>query len=89
METVIKVFLVLYELIYKNRYYISPDNLKSNHIDISLTRTYNCNSKLSNKKYIHLLFSIFQKNQQENHSPSVVYLKDFAFALKAVSGKFL
>ena len=35
---------------------ISPDNKKTNHIDISLTGTDYCNSKLSNKKYIHLFF---------------------------------
>ena len=35
---------------------------KTNHIDISLTGTDNCNSVRFDKKYIHLLFSIFQKN---------------------------
>ena len=52
---------------------------KTNHIDISLTGTDTCNSKLSNKKYIQLLFSIFQKNLQENYSSSGVFWKDFAF----------
>ena len=61
----------------------------TNHIDISLTGTDYCNSRLSGKKYIHLSFSIFQKNLQENHSPSVVFRKDFPFALKVVNGKLL
>ena len=73
-----------------NLHYICPDNLKkTNLIDISLTGADNCNSKLSNKKYIHLLFSIFQKNLPENYSQSVVFWKDFAFALKVVYGKLL
>ena len=58
-------------------------------MDISLTGTDNYNSKLSKEKYIHLLFSIFQKNLQENYSPSIVFWKDFAFALKVVYGKLL
>ena len=44
-------------------FYISLDILeKTMDIDISLTGTDYCNSKLSNKKDIPL-FSIFQKNQ--------------------------
>ena len=39
---------------------------KTNPIDISLTGTDNCNSVRSDKKYIHLLFSIFQKNLINN-----------------------
>ena len=70
-------------------FYISLDILeKTMDIDISLTGTDYCNSKLSNKKGIHL-FSIFQKNQQENHSLNNVFSKDFAFALKIVYEKFL
>ena len=67
-------------------HYICPDTLKINLIDLSLTGTDNCNSKLSNKKYIHLLFSIFQKNLPQK-SPIVVFRKDFVFALKVVCGK--
>ena len=58
-------------------------------MDILLAETDDCNSKLSNKKCIHLLSSIFQKNLPENYSPSVVFWKDFAFALKVVYGKLL
>ena len=54
-----------------------------------LTGTDYCNSKLSNKKYIYLLLSIFQKNLEGNHSPSVVFWKDFVFTLKVVCGKLL
>ena len=63
-------------------HYICPDNLKTNLIDIPLTGTDNYNSKLSNKKYIRLLFSTFQKNLPQNYSPSVVFWKDSAFTLK-------
>ena len=64
---------------------------KTNHSDISLTGTDYCNSKLSIKKYIHLSISIFQKKiyKQDNHSPSVVFWKEFAFALKDAYGKVL
>ena len=37
-------------------------------------------SKTFQEKNIHLLFSIFQKNLQENYS-AVVFWKEFAFAL--------
>ena len=63
--------------------------LKTNLIDISLTGNDYCNSKLSSKKYVRLLFSVFQKNLPENYNPSVVFWKHFMFALKVVYGKLL
>ena len=50
-----------------------------------MTGTDYCNTKVSNKKDIHLLTLIFQKN----HSPDVVFWKDFEFALKVEYGKLL
>ena len=70
-------------------HYICTDNLKTNLIDVSLTGTDNFSFKRSNKKYIYLLFSIFQKTPPENFSPSIVFWKDFVFALKVVYGKLL
>ena len=58
-------------------------------MDISLTGTDYCNSRFSNKKYIHLLFLIFWKNLRESHNPNLLFWKDFAFALKVVLRKLL
>ena len=60
---------------------------KTNHIETSPSRNDYCNSKLSKKKDIDVLFSIFQKNLQENHSPNLIIF--FSFLRKGLRFDFL